>query len=313
MAMSTSLMSETRIIVPVRNGGSRWGEAARALRRSVPDASMVAIIDSSSTDGSDIIAAELGFEVERIDARSFNHGRTRQRAVDQFCKAHAFVVFLTHDAIIEGQHSLIELLSGFADPRVGATYGRQMPHHDARPFARHNAAYLYPRDNNTRTIADAAHYGLRTTLISNSFAAYRIGALRECGGFPSSLILGEDAHVALRMLQAGWAISYLATATVRHSHDYSIFREMQRYFDYGVFHAQLPELVSALGSAEGEGARFLTSELQYMLHHAPWLLPLVPIRNAAKYFGYRLGSNFQKLPRSLRRQLSMTRGYWDTA
>jgi rhamnosyltransferase len=123
--------------------------------------------------------------------------------------------------------------------------------------------------------------------------------------------LGEDAHVALRMLQSGWTISYRATATVRHSHDYSLFQEMQRYFDYGVVHTQLPALLSEFGSPEAEGARFVTSELRYVAASAPWLLPLVPMRNAAKYLGYRLGRNFKKLPNSVRRRLSMTRGYWD--
>jgi rhamnosyltransferase len=312
MAMRTPAFSDTRIIIPVRNGGDRWREAAQALRRCVPTPSMVVVIDSSSTDGSDIIAAELGFELERIDPRTFNHGRTRQNAVDRFCKGHSFVVFLTHDAIIEGSESLIELLSAFDDPRTGAAYGRQLPHYNAQPFARHSAAYLYPGDDNTRGLADAARYGIRTTHLSNSYAAYRLQALYECGGFPSALILGEDAHVALRMLQSGWTISYRATATVRHSHDYSLFQEMQRYFDYGVLHTQLPDLLTELGSPEGEGMRFVTSELRYVAASAPRLLPLVPMRNAAKYLGYRLGRNFKKLPNSVRRRLSMTRGFWDT-
>ncbi len=312
MTMRAPNLSGVRIIIPVRNGGKRWREAAQALRRCVPSPSMVAIVDSSSTDGSDIIAAEMGFELERIDARSFNHGRTRQRAVERFCKDNALVVFLTHDAIIEGWDSLLDLLSAFDDPRVGAAYGRQLPHYDARPFARHSATYLYPHESSTRTLEDAARYGIRTAYISNSFAAYRIAALLQCGGFPSSMILGEDTHVALRMLQARWKISYRATATARHSHDYSLLEEMQRYFDFGVMHTQLPDLLSELGNPEGEGARFVASELRYMAKTAPWLLPLVPIRNAAKYLGYRLGRNFEKLPGFVCRRLSMTRGYWNT-
>jgi rhamnosyltransferase len=311
MAIRTDNLSETRVIVPVRNGGDRWREAARALLASVPQPSMVVVVDSSSIDGSDLVAAELGFEVERIDPRSFNHGATRQSAVNRFCVNHAFVVFLTHDAVIEGPESLVELLSAFDDPRTGAAYGRQLPHYNARPFARHSSNYLYPRDGSTRTLADAARYGVRTTHLSNSYAAYRLSALEACGGFPSGLILGEDAYVALQMLKLGWAISYRAAAMVRHSHDYSMFQEMRRYFDYGVFHAQLPELLAELGTAEGEGARFIASEIRFMAACAPWLVPLVPIRNAAKYLGYRLGRHFQQLPLPVRRRLSMTRGFWD--
>jgi rhamnosyltransferase len=312
MSVHSAALCETRIIIPVRNGGERWREAAAALRASVPDPSMVAVVDSSSTDGSDVVAADLGFEVERIDPRTFNHGRTRQAAVDRFCHGREFVLFLTHDAVIEGPGSLTMLLDAFSNPQVGAAYGRQLPHHNASPFGRHSASFLYPATSDVRTLASAPQHGIRTTHLSNSFAAYRIRALNECGGFPSTLILGEDTHVALRMLLAGWSVSYCATARVRHSHDYSILQDMQRYFDFGVLHAQLPDLLRELGEPEGDGLRFMKSELCYMTAAAPWLLPEVVVRNAAKYLGYRLGRVFRKLPNSMRRRLSMTTGYWDS-
>ena len=92
------------------------------------------------------------------------------------------------------------LLDAFPDPQVGAAYGRQLPHHNASPFGRHSASFLYPATSDVRTLANAPRHGIRTAPISNSFAAYRIRALNECGGFPSTLILGEDTHVGLRML-----------------------------------------------------------------------------------------------------------------
>jgi len=312
MSVHSAALCETRIIIPVRNGGVRWREAAAALRAAVPDPSMVAVVDSSSTDGSDVVAADLGFEVQRIDPVTFNHGRTRQGAVDRFCHGRQFAVFLTHDAVIEGPGSLTTLLDAFSNPLVGAAYGRQLPHHNASPFGRHSASFLYTAASDVRTLANAPRHGIRTAPISNSFAAYRIRALNECGGFPSKLILGEDTQVGLRMLLAGWSVSYCATALVRHSHDYSVFQEMQRYFDFGVLHAQLPELLRELGKPEGDGLRFVKSELRYMTATAPWLIPEVVVRNAAKYLGYRLGRVFRKLPNSMRRRLSMTTGYWDS-
>jgi rhamnosyltransferase len=273
---------------------------------------MVAIVDSSSSDGSDVYAQSLGFVVERIDPTTFNHGRTRQEAVDRFCENADFVVFLTHDAVIAGRESLTILLDAFSNPQVGAAYGRQLPHLNATPFASHSASFLYPSVSNTRALADAPRHGIRTAYISNSYAAYRLSALHECGGFPSALILGEDTHVALHMLLAGWSLSYRADALVRHSHNYSMVQEMQRYFDFGVLHAQLPQLLQKLGEPEGDGLRFVLSELRYMRANAPWLLPEVVIRNAVKYFGYRLGRVFRRVPNFLRRRLSMTSGYWST-
>jgi rhamnosyltransferase len=294
----------------VRNGGERWREAATALHAAVPDPSVVAVVDSSSTDGSDAVAAGQGFEVRSIDPGTFNHGRTRQEAVDRFCRGKDFVLFLTHDAVVEGPESLTNLLESFSDPKVGAAYGRQVPHLNAGPFGRHIVNYLYPDTGDIRTLADAPRYGIRTAPVSNSFAAYRIKALNECGGFPSSIILGEDVHVGLHMLLAGWSVSYCAAARVRHSHDYSISEEMRRYFDFGVLHAQVPQLRSEFGEPEGDGFRFVKSELRYMAAAAPLRLPEVIVRNTAKYVGYRLGRMFRRLPNSVRRRLSMTTGYW---
>ena len=297
--------------MPLWNGGARWREAAEALHAAVADPATVVVIDSGSTDGSERVAAEKGFELEIIDPRSFNHGRTRQAAIDRYCRNSEFVVLLTHDAVIEGAASLAALVAAFDDPTVGVAYGRQLPHRGAGAFEAHMALFNYGNTSETRSIADAGRLGIKTAYTSNSFAAYRLSALRACGGFPSHLILGEDTYVAVRMLLSGWRVRYCADARVHHSHAYSVVQEAQRYFDFGVLHSQLPELIEHFGAAEGEGARFVTAELRYMAAHAPHLLPLVPVRNLAKYAAYRLGCRFSRLPSGLCRRLSMTKVFWD--
>ena len=311
MPAAGAAVNHARIIVPVRNGGQRWREAAAALRAAVPDPSLVGVVDSGSTDGSDRVASESGFELVRIDPRTFNHGSTRQMAVDRFCGGKEYVVFLTHDAVVEGPESVTALLGAFADPAVGVAYGRQLPHRGARPFESHMVLFNYGTVSETRSLADAGRLGIKAAYISNSFGAYRIAAFRSCGGFPSHLILGEDTSVAVKMLLAGWKVRYRADARVWHSHDYTIVQETQRYFDFGVLHSQLPELMRHFGPAEGEGARFVASELLYIAANAPWLLPAVPVRSAAKYAGYRLGRMFARLPRGVCRRLSMTKVFWD--
>lgn len=311
MSDVAAAVNHARIIVPVRNGGERWREAAAALRAALPDPSLVAVVDSGSTDGSDRVASESGFELERIDPRTFNHGRTRQMAVDRFCGGRDYAVFLTHDAVLEGPEALPALLAALSDPAVGVAYGRQLPHPGAGAFESHMAVFNYGPTSETRSLADAARLGIRAAYVSNSFGAYRISALRSCGGFPSHLILGEDTCVAVKMLLAGWKVRYAADARVRHSHDYTIVQEAQRYFDFGVLHSQLPELMRHFGAAEGEGLRYVASELRYLARSAPWLCPAAPLRHAAKYAGYRLGRIFARLPRGLCRRLSMTKVFWD--
>lgn len=304
-------VNHARLIVPVRNGGRRWREAALALRSALPDPSLVAVVDSGSTDGSDRVASESGFELLSIDPRTFNHGRTRQMAVDRFCADRDYVIFLTQDAVLERPEAVETLLAAFADPEVGVAYGRQLPHLGAGPFESHMALFNYGAVSETRSLADACRLGIKAAYTSNSFGAYRLEALRSCGGFPSHLILGEDTAVAVKMLLAGWKLRYCADARVRHSHAYGILQEAQRYFDFGVLHSQLPELMHHFGAAEGEGARFVASEFCYIAASAPWMLPAVPVRNAAKYAGYRLGRMFARLPRDVCRRLSMTKVFWD--
>ncbi len=274
---------------------------------------MVVVVDSGSVDGSDRVALENGFELERIDPRTFNHGGTRQMAVERWCDASDFVIFLTQDAVIEGPAALQSLLSAFSDTAVGAAYGRQLPHVGASPFEAHMVLFNYGCESETRSLADAARLGIKAAYISNSFGAYRTFALRACGGFPRHLIFGEDAFVAVKLLLSGWKVRYCADARVRHSHAYTIRQELQRYFDSGVLHAQVPELTDNFGGAEGEGLRFVASELRFIARHAPRLLPQIPVRNAAKYVSYRLGRIFERLPRSLCRRLSMTKVFWEPA
>ena len=72
------------------------------------------------------------------------------------------------------------------------------------------------------------------------------------------------------------------------------------------------KFLRTFGTPEGEGARFVLSELSYIWRVASMQLPQVPLGNVLKYCGYRLGRAFMRLPGTWRLQLSMTKGYWNT-
>jgi rhamnosyltransferase len=310
--VNDSVLDQARIIVPVRNGGSRWREAAAALRSAVDEPSLIAVVDSSSTDGSDAVAVQHGFELQRIEARTFNHGRTRQEAVERFCTGKQFAVFLTQDAILTGRDALVTLLAAFADPRVGAAYGRQLPHHNAAPFEAHAILFRFGAASETRSLADVPRLGYRTPALSNAFAAYRIAALTQCGGFPHHIIQAEDLYVGMRMILDGWSLRYCSDAVVRHSHRESVWRELGRYFDLGVMHVQAPEFLRNLGNAERAGVGFILAEMRFARSISPWLLPEVAVRNVAKYVAYRLGRSYDRLPLSVCRALSYSKHFWDS-
>jgi rhamnosyltransferase len=137
-----------------------------------------------------------------------------------------------------------------------------------------------------------------------------LSALRAVGGFSPRVILGEDTHLAARLLQQGHAIRYEAQALVYHSHNYSLTSEFARYFDTGVFHHDENWMIQNYGKAGREGLRFLKSEIRFLLHHAPWRLPEALVRTTLKALAYRLGRSHMRLPVGLKKQLSMHKGFW---
>ena len=113
-------------------------------------------------------------------------------------------------------------------------------------------------------------------------------------------------HACAGMLLKGYKVAYSVDAAVLHSHNYSMKQEFKRYFDLGVFLEKEHWILDTFGKAEGEGLRFVRSELAYLrdqgLSH---LVPASIARVGAKWLGYRLGQVHRSLPRSIMKRLSM--------
>lgn len=298
------------LLVPTYNPGHAWGHFLDALQRQTQPPNCFIVLDSESTDGSPQAARALGYTVQTVRRRQFNHGGTRQAGIEQYAQDADFAIFLTQDAILARPDALQQLLSAFDDPQVAATYGRQLPHANATPIAAHARLFNYPEHSHTVTLRDKSTKGLKTCFFSNSFAAYRLSAMRQAGGFASNLILGEDMHLAARLLLAGYAIRYQASAHVYHSHHYSPREEFARYFDTGVFHAQQTWITDTFGGAGNEGLKFMMSEIRHLWEHAPKLIPQALLRSFFKIAGFKLGRWSASLPLAINQRLSMHKGYW---
>jgi rhamnosyltransferase len=306
-------MAQIGLIVPTLNAGSLWQSWLAAFDRQTRKPDRLLVIDSSSSDNTVARARSHGFEVQVIAKADFNHGGTRQFGIGLMPEAEV-IVFLTQDALLADPDAIERLLDAFADERVGAAYGRQLPHRDARPIGAHARLFNYPPVSQVRTLDDRSRLGIKTAFISNSFAAYRRNALLEVGGFPTDTVMNEDTFVAGKMLLSGWKIAYRADARVHHSHDYAYADEFKRYFDIGVFHARTPWLQQTFGKAAGEGRRFVISELRYLAKNAPWLMPSALLRTGLKWLGFKMGSSLhRRLPLFLNRRLSLHKAYWRRA
>lgn len=303
-------MKNAVVIIPIYKPDQKFCKLLDMLKKQKNIDFTVYIIDS----GSDRVDYEaylegLDYQITKITPKIFNHGGTRRAAAQKYAMF-PFLIYMTQDAVPADEFALSRLIEVFNDKDVGCAYGRQLSNYDAGVLGAHARLFNYPAKSQVKSLSDAEKIGIKAAFISDTFAAYRTSALKEVDWFPKNVILGEDTYVAAKMLMAGWKSVYCAGACVYHSHDYSIWQEFKRYFDTGVFHAREPWIRKQFGQAEGEGKRFVISEIKYVLRHAPYLLPGACIRDAAKFFGYRLGIMENSLPFFMKRKCSMNSRYW---
>ncbi|MGO1074591.1 glycosyltransferase [Inquilinus sp. CA228] len=298
------------LVIPTLNAAKHLDTLLPALQMQSFQPRSVLVIDSSSTDDTVARFQAAGAEVVVIPKSQFDHGGTRQRAVNRLSPRIEVVVFLTQDAVPADGETVARIVAAFADPEVGVAYGRQLPHLGAGAIEAHARLFNYPPESLVLRPQDAAAAGIKASFCSNSFAAYRRRALEMVGGFPSGTIFGEDAAVTGRMLLSGWAKAYVADAQVHHSHCYGLGEEFRRYFDVGVMHARAPWLLERFGKAGGEGKRFVQSELRHLARHQPMAIPSAILRSAIKLAAYHCGRREARIPRPLKRRISLNRRYW---
>ena len=279
------------LIIPTLNAGAQFQTLLEQIAaQSLPTRKL--IVDSESTDDTARLAEKFGVEVLTIPRKTFNHGATRQFALETLLERAPLdvIIFLTQDVLLHDAESLKTLLKIFGeDKSVGLSYGRQLPHVNATAEAKFLRAFNYPATSQLRSFDDRKIFGIKTAFASNSFAAYRISALKAVGGFPSHVPLSEDMFVAAKMLLDGWKIFYAAEAQVYHSHNYTAAQEFRRYVQIGKFHAQEPWIRETFGSAEGAGKKFVLMKLAALAKKNPVDCVGAIFRDAAKFLGYRLG------------------------
>jgi len=300
------------IVVPTRNGEQSLAELLQQLKAQICSAELeILVVDSSSTDATREIARKHGARVIKIAVNEFDHGTTRTKAAEK--AAGEYIVFLTQDAIPADKNCISRLVAPLEQHEdIAVTYGRQLPKSDASLFARHLRAFNYGENSCVRSLEDKAALGLKTIFVSNSCAAYRASALASIGYFGGEHLFAEDACAVARLLQQGFKIAYVAEAMVFHSHNYSVFQELQRYFDVGAFHHRQHWLIEEFGSAGGAGRSYVRSELNCLFSEKQYhLLPSFFVRNLMKLAGYKLGYYHTLLPGRLITCLSMNPAWWE--
>lgn len=275
------------VILPTLNAAGEIAALLAALMDQTQPPEEILVVDSGSTDGTAELARAHGARVMSVPRDQFDHGGTRDAALRQ--TTGEFVLFLTQDALPADERYIEQLLEPFADERIAAVSGRQLPRPDARPYVRAVQQYRYPAQSRKWGLEEREALGIRAYHLSDVCSAYRRSAYEAVGGFPHPLPTNEDMLIAAAFLDSGYRLAYCADAAVVHSHDLTLRQEYRRNVLIGRF---LQENGERLGNPRetGEGLRMVRQVLLQLLRGGhPLECPAFAADCAARLLGSRAG------------------------
>jgi rhamnosyltransferase len=300
------------VVIPVKNGGADLVRCLEAIARQRIDEEVeVVVVDSGSRDGSVTRAHSLGARVHSIPPGEFHHGRTRNLGAQ--LATGDILVFTSQDAYAATESWLADLIAPLRDDeRVAGVYGRQLPHHDARPPERYFLDFLYGPEPRRQRLEQDKELSFEVTLFSNVNSAIP-RRLWEEYPFAEDVVMSEDQEWSRRILLAGLEIVYEARAAVHHSHAYSVAGAMRRFFDSGV------SAERSYVAGEHSKATLWSAAARYAQGEVSWLwttgqrrwIPYAALYELAKFTGLQLGRRHRLLPSALKARLSAYPAYWD--
>ena len=292
------------VLLLTKNGSRDLGRVLPALynQQDIRDLEVIAV-DSGSTDGTVSLLRRYPVRLRQIAPETFHHARTRNLAASM--ATGQYLVLLSQDAVPASDRWLSTLLGNFADPKVGAVYGRQLPRSGSFTERHDTLDTVY---GSKKFVKDPAHrngLGYRFYHFSDANAAIR-RSVWEATQFPEDLKVFEDLGIAKRMLDTGWKIVYEPEAAVIHSHNHTTIGLFKRYFDIGytLKHLRIWDAPGTRESLTRDAWKLVEKKLKRASNerNAPFAAGLR--QDIAKGFGLFLGLNQAVLPLALKRRFS---------
>ncbi|HHY80981.1 MAG TPA: glycosyltransferase [Thermoanaerobacter sp.] len=295
------------VIIPTLNCEKTIGKLLKRLKYQTQKADEIIVVDSESNDKTVEIAEKEGAKVLRIRRKEFDHGKTRNLAVEN--AKGDIIVFLSQDALPYDKYLIQNIIKPLETGDIIAAYGRQIVDEKAKPtefFARN---FNYPKIEIIKSKEDIGKLGIKTFFFSNVCSAIKKEGFEQVGGFPSKIIMNEDMFIAAKFILSGYKIAYVPDAKVIHYHNYTIWEQFKRNFDIGVFFAD-NNWILRYARAEDEGFKYFKEQLRFLWKEKKeWILYGI-LENIFRYAGYRLGLNHKYIPLSIKLFLSMNENYW---
>ena len=275
-------MSDPRvsILIPTRNAERDLARLLPALERQVVSGGLeLVVVDSASEDRTRELLRRAGARVEQISLTDFRHGGTRNRLAG--AARGSFLVFLSQDAVPQGEDFLERLLAPFSDPQVAGCTARVLPHEGDDPLTTRTVleAPEACTESEIRRLDGPSAYDAMSPAVrarflrfSNVASAIRASVLEQIP-FPD-VPFGEDSAWAGRALTAGWSLAFVADAVVHHAHRYSPSQAFQRYRVDAAFQCRVHgyRLRTGLWDVFRGIAYEVVSDVRFVVHQrAGWL------------------------------------------
>lgn len=197
------------IIVPAYNEEAVIGNCIRSILNSDYHYFEVILVNDGSTDNT---LAEM--------QKFATHGRVRIIDKSNGGKASALnagirqargnILFFVDADGIFCPNTIVEMLRGFRDPRVGAVCGSDAPVNLDRWLPRLLAIQTHVTTGFVRRALSAVNC---LPIVSGNIGAFRRDVLRETGGFRPGFI-GEDLELTWRVHRAGYQVAFQPQAIV---------------------------------------------------------------------------------------------------
>lgn len=209
------------VILPCYNGAMELPELLEQLdgQTGVGHLELV-IIDSGSTDGSDVLAEQAGARVVRIPQSAFTHSYARNLGAKH--ATGEYLLFMTQDARPDRKDWILSLLQPALLGGAAAVSCLERPRPDADLISRVTAwnwrrVMLGDADRLTQLPEDMRFDSLRRcAMLSDNACLIRADVYRNLGGHRGAY--AEDLDLGIRLLQAGERLCVLGSVSVIHSH-----------------------------------------------------------------------------------------------
>lgn len=298
------------IIIPTRNAEKHINKVIDSLISQTIQPDEIIIIDTNSKDKTKNIC-KLYEKVNfiQINDGEFDHGGTRNLAA-----RHAsgdILVFMTQDAVLANDNFIEELVKPLGKDNIVASYARQLPSMDAGEIEKFARSFNYGERDVVKSKLDIEILGVKTFFFSNVASAFISKEFWKVDGFPEKTIMNEDMIIASKFIFNNKKTCYSSKAEVIHSHNYSYIQQFKRNFDVGVVFADSGHYFGYVKS-ESEGVKFVKEAIKYLNKNKKiYLIPHLIIQSGFKFIGYKLGSNYKKIPMKYVKRMSMHSFYFD--